>query len=279
MNKTKLLLLTAVATAAVVVAQGPPPPGGGWGRGGPGMMGMGIMGAGPGSRTPVTGAPYSGVQTTEIQQKLADGNTITRQETSKVYRDGQGRVRIEHTTNPSVSSGQTPRTTITIFDPVASASYVLNPTEQTAVKMTLRTPPAGAMAPQRGQDHVQGRGPGGSSAQVQKQDLGTQTINGIAATGTRMTETIAAGAIGNQQAIQIVRETWISTALKVPVLIKSSDPRFGTTSMQLTNIVQAEPEAALFQTPANYNVTTRTEGGGRGPGGMGGAMRGPRPRE
>jgi hypothetical protein len=55
--------------------------------------------------------------------------------------------------------------------------------------------------------------------------------------------------------MQIVREAWVSIDLKVPLLIKSSDPRFGSTVMQLTNIVRAEPDAALFQVPANYTVT------------------------
>ena len=73
-------------------------------------------------------------------------------------------------------------------------------------------------------------------------------------------------AIGNQQPIQIVRETWISTDLKVPVMIKSSDPRFGDMVMQLTNIAQAEPEASLFQIPAGYTITDRPAG--RQAGGM-----------
>src|SRR6185295_2622217 len=101
--------------ALTLPAQGPPP-------GGPRGFGprFGMMSAGPGSRTPVTGAPYSGVQSTQSQQTLADGNQIARQEESKVYRDTQGRVRIEHTMHRSLSAnGDTPRTAITIFDPVA----------------------------------------------------------------------------------------------------------------------------------------------------------------
>jgi hypothetical protein len=47
------------------------------------------------------------------------------------------------------------------------------------------------------------------------------------------------------------------------VLIKGSDPRFGATMMQLTNIVQAEPDAALFQVPAGYTVEIRTFAPGR----------------
>jgi hypothetical protein len=100
-------------------------------------------------------------------------------------------------------------------------------------------------------------------------------INGVQATGTQLTETIPAGAIGNAQAIQVVRITWISTELKVPVEIKTTDPRYGNTDMELTNIVQAEPSASLFVVPVGYAV----EAGGRGPGGSArGARRGPVPQ-
>jgi hypothetical protein len=53
--------------------------------------------------------------------------------------------------------------------------------------------------------------------------------------------------------------------LKVPVEIKSSDPRFGNTVMDLTNIVQAEPSGALFVVPAGYTVKTTGRGGPGGP--------------
>jgi hypothetical protein len=239
--------------AMMLSAQGPPP-------GGPRGFGprFGMMSAGPGSRTPVTGAPYSGVQSTQSQQTLGDGNQITRQEESKVYRDTQGRVRIEHAMHHSMSAnGQTARTVITIFDPVGGYSYMLDPTAMTGVKTPL--PPANSG---NAGGHP-GHGPGANGAQIQKDDLGTQTINGLSATGTRITETIPAGAMGNQQPLQIVRETWISTDLKVPISIKTSDPRFGNVTMQLTNIVRAEPDAALFQVPSGYTVTAKTREGGR----------------
>jgi hypothetical protein len=79
------------------------------------------------------------------------------------------------------------------------------------------------------------------------------------ATGSRMTETIPAGGIGNQQPIQVVRETWVSTNLHVPMLIKTSDPRFGVTTMQLSNVLAVEPDPSLFQPPADYTLA-----GGRG---------------
>jgi hypothetical protein len=107
--------------------------------------------------------------------------------------------------------------------------------------------------------------------------LGTQTVNGVLATGTQTTEVIPAGAIGNAQAITITRTSWISTTLNIPVEIKSSDPRVGTSDMELTSISTGEPAATLFQVPSGYTVKQggpgRGLGGGRG-GSGGGQFRG-----
>jgi hypothetical protein len=108
-----------------------------------------------------------------------------------------------------------------------------------------------------------------NGATVTVTSLGTQTVNGVVATGTQTTEVIPAGAIGNAQAITITRISWISTELKLPVQIKSSDPRVGTSDMELTNISTGEPSAALFTVPSGYTVEKGGPGMGRGPGGHG----------
>src|SRR5215510_8083000 len=45
----------------------------------------------------VKGAPYSATATTETIQTLSDGNQIIRKNESKLYRDSEGRTRIEQT--------------------------------------------------------------------------------------------------------------------------------------------------------------------------------------
>lgn len=227
---------------------GPPPHGGGWF--GPGSR---IMPFDSGMAATVTGAPYSAVETTEMVQKLADGNTIVERQQTNLYRDSQGRVRIEHTFPPRPGSDQAARKTVSIFDPVAGTTYMLQPGEMKAYKLGMRPrPPADAgIEHARPQRHAEG---GANAPQVQTDNLGLQTINGLAATGTRTTQTIPAGAIGNTQPIQIVREVWMSADLKIPVMIKTTDPRFGNTVMQLTNVQTTNPDPALFQVPAGYTV-------------------------
>jgi TonB family protein len=85
-----------------------------------------------------------------------------------------------------------------------------------------------------------------------KESLGTQSIGGVTAEGTRTTVTIPAGAIGNERAIQIVSERWYSQELQTVVMTKHSDPRFGETTYRLTNVSRAEPDHSLFEVPAGF---------------------------
>src|SRR5262249_33954077 len=94
----------------------------------------------------------------------------------------------------------------------------------------------------------------------QKEALGTQTINGVNAEGTRQTRTIPAGEIGNDKPITIVSEQWYSPDLQVMVMSKRNDPMFGETTYTLSNIQRQEPDASLFTVPADYTVK---EGGPR----------------
>src|SRR3954468_12815203 len=74
---------------------------------------------------PIKGAPYSAVEISETNQMLADGTRIHNESQTQVYRDSEGRLRRE-----------TPNE-ITIWDPVANASWVLNPKTQTARKLPM----------------------------------------------------------------------------------------------------------------------------------------------
>jgi len=253
MNKAIAFLLLG---ASLTYAQGPR--GGGFGP--MGGRGMGMFGVGP--QALVTGAPYSAVEVVQTVETLADGNRITNQHKTTVHRDGQGRIRTEETITPDASTGKPAYTVATILDYVGGYRYMLDSSTMTAYQSPLRiprTPPASSKTPTQ-------------RPNVVTAELAPQSINGVLASGTQHTQTIPAGAIGNAQAIQTSRVVWMSNDLKVPVQIRSTDPRFGSTTMELTNIVQAEPSGSLFVVPAGYTLKATGRGG---PGGM---MRGPRGR-
>ena len=237
------ILIAGLVVAGSLLAQAPMGP---RGRGPMGGRGRG----GPGAVATVVGAPFSAVEVRTSQQALAAGNAIQRQEQGNIYRDVQGRTRRE--TTSTGSDGQT-QTQVTIADPAAGVVYELDAKNKVAFSR-----PAGfsRMPPTMGAGQL----PAATEANVKRETLAAQSMHGIMANGTRVTRTIPAGTIGNAQAMEIVRETWISDELKVPVMTKVSDPRTGTTVTELTNINRSQPDPSLFQVPSDYKVWKRPGG-------------------
>jgi hypothetical protein len=89
----------------------------------------------------------------------------------------------------------------------------------------------------------------------------------------KVTRTIPAGAIGNQFAIVITSERWYSSALDLLLEDTHTDPRFGTTTYQLSNIGQS-PASSLFTPDPSF---TQVQGGGFGSGGRHGEGKQPPP--
>jgi hypothetical protein len=214
--------------------------------------GFGFIGFEMGLHGPVVkGAPYSAQADTETMQTLADGNHIDQKRTALVYRDSQGRTRREESLRalgPVAASGGVHHA-IFVNDPVAGVHYVLEPDQKIAHKMS---PPADI---QHLHEHIAAMHGSARLADAPvKESLGTQTMEGLAVTGTRTTRTIPAGQIGNDKPIQIVLESWYSQDLQMVVYSKRTDPRMGETVYQVTNIQRSEPDASLFQVPSDYTV-------------------------
>jgi hypothetical protein len=149
----------------------------------------------------------------------------------------------------ALAAGPGGRRAIVIHDPVAGKSYSLDPSTKTASSMAIPTPRDGG----QGRPHPDAR-PARSQANMKVEDLGTQTIQGVSATGKRETRVIPAGKEGNEKEIDIVTETWYSPDLQVVVMSKTSDPRFGDSVYQLNTITRAEPDPTLFTVPSDYSV-------------------------
>jgi len=247
----------------------PPPPGAEMMHGGPGGEGMvppmgeriellGFEGVHGGKV--VTGAPFSAVAVSESTQTLPDGNHITRKIQSNLYRDSQGRFRKEVSLpaiGPLATSGA-PKTFVFINDPVASTHFILHPDTKTAEQTGKHSHGMkGAMNDKAGYWKTHSAADAGSKTE----DLGTQTIAGVSAQGTRYTRTIPMGQIGNEKPITVVSEQWYSKDLQMVVMSKRSDPRFGDTTYTLTNIQRSEPATSLFAVPSDYAVTQGVPGG------------------
>ena len=101
---------------------------------------------------------------------------------------------------------------------------------------------------------------GRDSGNVNREQLGSKTVNGLQAEGTRVTRTIPAGQIGNEKPIEVVTERWYSTDLQLPLTTVHNDPMMGTVTTNLTNISHAAPDPSLFQVPSDYKTETGQPG-------------------
>ena len=194
----------------------------------------------------VTNAPFSAQVMRETVQVLSDGTRVDRKETGSIARDGVGRTRQEMTLpaiGPLAASGQVPHIAF-IRDPAAGKNYILNENKKTVMTISH---PAGA----NGQRRWTMR----QDPDVQTVSLGTKTVDGLTVQGTRRIRTIPVGQIGNDKAIVITRDEWYSPDLQMVISSTRSDPRFGTTTFQLTNINRVDPPQSLFMVPQDYTVT------------------------
>ncbi len=253
------LAFVAIDTRGQSDAPPPPhPPGGNifFERMGPGPLAPDALGfvrfaAGLGGKT-VTGIPFTATLSTQTTQTLADGNRIQRTITGTIARDSQGRTRRDMTL-PAIgswtTSNQAAPHVIFINDTVDGTQYILDPNHKIAHQVRLFIRGRQAM-----RENQAGAPPQGQHGNVTTTDLGTRTINGVEAEGTRYTRTIPAGQIGNEKAIAITTERWYSPDLQMVVMTKRTDPIRGDSIRQLTDIQRGEPDRTLFQVPADYTL-------------------------
>jgi len=174
---------------------------------------------------------------------LPDGTTVTTKTMTTIARDSIGRTHNENRyyLRPS-DNGEGRIRDITIFDPVANTRTTLNPATQVATVVQL---PA--------------RGPTTARQELDREDLGFSTVEGLSVHGFRRTRTVPEGADGNDRAITITDEYWHSNELHMNVAVKHSDPRHGVQSVTLTQIKREEPDEKMFEIPAGYTVQNEND--------------------
>lgn len=207
----------------------------------------------------VKNKPFSATEERHSLQVLGDGTRIENSQTNRLYRDAEGRTRVEEMNG-----------TVSIYDPTTNTRVELDPATKTAYKGGSLTrffsdSGTGFFGYVTGSGNFFSGRPapvirGGNAANMQgvmsetTENLGTQSVNGVNATGVRTTMTIPKGQIGNNRDIKVMTERWSSNDLQMLVKSVNSDPRFGDTTYQLTKITQGAPDAALFQIPSDYAV-------------------------
>ena len=214
-----------------------------------------------GQTGPVLGHPFSATEVRHTTQTLADGTHVDHTDTSKFYRDAQGRMRTEGPNR------------VLIYDPVGGFTYTLD--------LASRTYEKHAISPNTGSTSIAVEGdstwirstdrvgphmpievaPNGLQRMHAEptgtpitEDLAPQTVNGISSRGSRITIAIPAGSFGNDRDIKVVNERWYSDVFQVLVKTVNSDPRFGVTTYDLTNLIEGSPDMSLFQVPSDFKL-------------------------
>jgi hypothetical protein len=191
--------------------------------------------------------PLSGKSSIEWTRTLEDGSTVTVHLEANLARDSQGRMYRERRSFVPVNSGQQPRLTeIRLLDPAAkSQANCTVATKQCIVsdyrpRTSFRLMPAGAFA--------------NGTRFLAREDLGTNTIEGMNVAGTKETVTVNAGVLGNDRPLASTREFWYSAELETNLAVTRIDPREGKQVVKLVELSRSEPDPRLFEIPDGYSV-------------------------
>ena len=253
-----LAAVTVVGLALAAGAQGPPAGGfGGPGRG-PGrlMDGSfefgGLMG-GFGGKT-ITGKPFQATFTITHTETLP-GNSIKNTVTGTIARDSDGSTYRDvklPAIGPWAASGNSPE-----------LIYIRNLTkmEQYIENVAKKTYEAFAIGGNKGDFKRPDRGPkGGPSANETVSDTQTTYTDPVTKTvykvdDHKVTRTIPKGQIGNEFDIVTTSERLYSPDLDIVMQVTRTDPRFGDSTYQVSNIGQ--PASSLFLPDPSFQLVQR----------------------
>ena len=210
-----------------------------------------------GATPPQQFTPYSLVQTRTTVQTLGNGTRITNRVETRTWRAADGKVRTETLFE---HNGEMQLQNINIFDPVLQQSTVLHERSQVAevnrfLRPTNWQPRAvdkefGAAMQAEYQHPNQTQ----SHTEFKNEQLGTATIAGECANGSRNTQIIPAGEQGNDSELRYVNENWFSPRLGIMLRSIQDDPRNGHIVDEVTELHLEAPDPSLFEPPPGYQV-------------------------
>jgi len=207
---------------------------------------------------PKVNAPFTLSLQTEWVRSLPDGGTITTANQRRIARDAEGRVYQERwILVPKDGNVGSRMTTIQISDPNNHTLYncfMLDPKK--LCELSAFTPSTNAIY--KFQGPPTGPLPNGMGEALHE-DLGTQLIAGVETTGSRDTVIYNPGFFGNDRKMTIEREFWYSPRLGFNLLSKRSDPRIGTQTFTVSDLILSEPDPKLFDLPEGFKIVDRRQ--------------------
>lgn len=246
--------LAAVTTATAQVAGGCPVTG----SSSVTMISQRGMVIGSVPRTPVR-IPYSLVQMHTQVQTLSNGVQITSRQEMREWHDADGRTRTEARIE---RNGEMELQSASINDPVARENIILYPRAHVAQVTRYPEPHVTASQPRPIDKAFNEAMKAEFQPQPQRtpphenktEELGTTVILGECAQGTRWTNIVPAGELGNDGEIRAVQENWFSPRLGIQLRFVLDDPRMGHIENEVTELDLENPDPSVFQPPPDYHV-------------------------
>jgi TonB family protein len=194
----------------------------------------------------VRGLPFSAKVELETVSQLQDGTQITHKTYNLDARDSGGRTHNEARSWITAEGEEPKLTRIELYDPATKTRTDLFPLTKLARQWVVAaaaqaTPVAAAAKPE-----------------TTREEIGTDTMEGLPVKGTRVTQTYPTGALGNDRPLSIVTEYWYAAELRLNLLTKRTDPRYGVQTVRVSELQRQEPDAALFAIGDGYKVVQET---------------------
>lgn len=215
----------------------------------------------------VKNQPLAAVFESETVRLQPNGTALTTRVVTRIYRDRHGRTRRMQTTvaaNGTTAPNSNTAESITIEDPVAGFTYLINPATRTAFryKLSVNQPQGSAfndLVPRtvdvlRNDDPQTGLVKKYRLEQPRVEALGRQELNGVEAEGRRVRFRIPAGAVGNATETEATHETWIARDLKILVKSSTKNPLIGEHNFRVIELMRSEQPASLFEVPSDYTI-------------------------
>lgn len=205
---------------------------------------------------PVIGQPFSAEQVMKKGKTLATGANIEHFGKHFVARDSYGRVRVEQPCGCDPAHEQ------------LIEVYVVDPAAHTMTKWRLggNSPKIAFVSklPEKEPRETEptkpaGAGSGRPQPIITTVELPVEMIDNLPMKVVKTTTIVPAGRSGNDAPITKVHELWTSEELKLTFMEQWEDPRMGVRTVGLANFKRAEPDAALFRPPANYQLKDAKE--------------------
>jgi hypothetical protein len=197
----------------------------------------------------VTGVPYSAQEWKTVTFSLSGGTATSLFSRVDVTRNSAGSTRREFRILASSSATAQPTGSlyVDIHDVPNSLAVHLDPTTSQATVNPLKKSNKPFMIP--------ASVPVGAVVSGPPQNLGFNSVAGFSASGTRQSYLFPKGTKSPDQDVTQTTDTWYSADLQANVLVQTQDSLGNSVVTSLQQIVQGEPDPALFTIPQSYTTT------------------------